>query len=280
MSLHSPTVFSPASVTCFFSPNLGETPLTTYSRGCAINIDIGVTAAIWPARSMQTTLNGQSVAIEPVQYVIKSLAPEPVCVAFETPLPLGCGFGVSAACCLTAAFGIARRYDLMLSRAELGLLAHEAEVISRTGFGDVASQLCGGLVLRSCEQGPLDAKTLGDFTDRLYYHSFGEIRTSKILDDQKSLHCIAKAGDDAIQWLASYRGLPTIGEVMDRSVTFAEDARLLTSRVRDIITKVQRSGGRAMMIMLGQSILATHPSDFTGPWVPCQIDKEGTRYIP
>ena len=280
MRAPTPIAFSPGSATCFFSPHIADTPLATYSRGCAINLDRGVTAAVAPAASMQILLNGRAVNIEPVRTVLEALAPEPVRITFETPLPLGCGFGVSAACCLTAAFALARRFDLGLSRMELGLIAHRAEVTHRTGFGDVNSQLCGGVVLRSCQRGPLDSVRLSAAPQELFYTVTGEIRTASVLSDPASLIAIARAGDDAVRWLEAERENPTVGAILDRAVTFSEAAGLLTSSlVRTAIGAVRRAGGHAMMIMLGQSVLATQPSD-SGTWTPCRIDGEGTRYLP
>ena len=151
MVLATPSAFSPGSVTCFFSPVVHESAEKTCSRGVAINLSHGVVAALRPATSILTTLNGRPIDLPPVRHVVETLAPEPVALQFETALPLGCGFGVSAACALTAAFAIARRYDLPSSRTELGMAAHVAEVVHRTGYGDVASQLCGGFVYRRCQ---------------------------------------------------------------------------------------------------------------------------------
>jgi pantoate kinase len=276
----SPIAFSPGSATCFFSPHIADSPLATYSRGCAINLDRGVTAAVAPAAAIQILLNGRAVSIEPVRTVLDAIAPEPVCITFETSLPLGCGFGVSAACCLTAAFALARRFDLGLTRMELGLLAHRAEVTHRTGFGDVNSQLCGGVVLRSCRRGPLDSVRLSAAPQELFYSVTGEIRTASVLSDPASLSAIAKAGDEAVRWLENERENPPLGAILDRAVIFSEGAGLLTSPlVRTAIADVRRAGGHAMMIMLGQSVLATQPAG-AGTWTSCRIDGEGTRYLP
>jgi hypothetical protein len=63
-------------------------------------------------------------------------------------------------------------------------------------------------------------------------------------------------------------------------VIFSEGAGLLTSPlVRTAIADVRRAGGHAMMIMLGQSVLATQPAG-AGTWTSCRIDGEGTRYLP
>lgn len=280
MRTGTPTAFSPASVTCFFRPTVGATPATTSSPGCALNLDAGVTAAVGPARAPEMLLNGRPVVIEPAASLIGALAPEPVRVVFETPLPLGCGFGVSAACCLSAALAIAGRYDLGLSRAELGLLAHRAEVEHRTGLGDVAAQLCGGVVLRRCRLGPLDAERLSPAAVPLQYCIFGEIRTSAVLDDPEALRRLREAGDRALRWVEGCKATVTIADLMDRSAAFAAEARLLDEGpVGRTIRGVREAGGHAMMIMLGRSVLATGAPVGPGPWTPCRIDERGTRYL-
>lgn len=278
--MSTPLAFSPGSLTCFFRPTVGPTAAETFSRGCAVCIDQGVTAAVEPAAAIGMTLNGRAVEIEPVRAVLAALAPEPVRVRFETPLPLGCGFGVSGACCLATAFALDRRFGQGMSRHELGLAAHAAEVGCRTGFGDVAAQLCGGVVARRCRTGPLDAEQLPLPTGPLFHHVTGEIRTSAVLGNPAALARIQAAGDAAMRWLEADPAGLTLDRIMDRSVEFAEAAGVLTSTaVRSAIAQVQAVGGHGMMILLGHSVLATAPAG-PGPWTACSIDPHGTRHLP
>lgn len=275
----NPIAFSPGSVTCFFRPTVGPTPADTFSRGVAVCIDQGVMANVRPAAEVGMTLNGRTVDIEPVRAVLELLAPEPVLVGFETPLPLGCGFGVSAACCLTAAFAVARHFDLPHTRAELGMIAHAAEVGCRTGFGDVAAQLCGGVVYRRCRTGPLDAEQLPVPPVPLFHLVTGEIRTSSVLGNPDALRRIQTAGDDTLGWLEAHRDTLTLDRLLDRSRAYAEAAGVITSQaVRTAIHNVRAAGGHATMILLGHSVLATRPA--VGAWTPCGIDSVGTRYLP
>jgi len=69
MVLATPVAFSPGSVTCFFSPVVHETPEATCSKGVAINLNHGVVAALEPAASIQTTLNGAAIDLPTVRHV-------------------------------------------------------------------------------------------------------------------------------------------------------------------------------------------------------------------
>lgn len=283
MTFPTPIAFSPGSITCFFSPNLGVSASTSYSRGCAINIDKGVTAGIQPSVSNITLLNGVRTNIGAVEAVISALAPEPITLHFETPLKLGFGFGVSAACCLTAVFAIAKRYGLPHSRTELGLIAHQAEVQSKTGLGDVAAQLCGGLVFRRCLTGPLDTEKVNIDSAKLYYQAFGELNTAEVLGSSQQLALIAKSGAEAVHWLKQHtqtKNAPSLAEILARSRQFADECHLISDdRVNKTIKSVLVEGGQATMIMLGQGVLSTHPAQTPSLWTECTIDEKGARWL-
>ncbi len=281
MAIPSAVAYSPGSVTCFFRPGLTGNPSTTFSRGCAITLDHGVSAAVRPAPSRRSYLNGRPVRIDPVDHVLDALAPEPVEVWFETPLPLGCGFGVSAACCLAAAFALGRRFDLPLSRHDLGMAAHIAEVNHRTGLGDVAAQLCGGVVYRRCQLGPLDCLPVDLSVSALYYRVFGDIATAKILQSAGMMRLIMERGEEATEWLKGRLNDVTLGEIFDRSLDFDRRVGLLQDpEVVGAIEDVCRDGGHALMILLGRSVLATRPAGDGQGWTACRVDQIGTRWLP
>ncbi len=280
MNITLPVGFSPASVTCFFSPKIGASASDTCSNGCAINLEQGVQARVQAASTTEIFFNGQNKSIAPVEYVIQRLSPEPVKISLESPLPLGCGFGLSAASCLSAALVIVKHYNLNLDRAELGNLAHEAEVIYKTGLGDVASQLCGGIVYRRCETGPLDSEQLAIAAQPVYFRIFDELETAKVLTNSQLVHRVAQTGKKATEWLVDNIGNLTLADILSHSHAFAQDAGLINNEaVKNCINAVLAQGGQATMIMLGQGVIATLPVGDTSQWIECQIDEQGTRYI-
>ncbi len=271
--------FSPASITCFFSPHIGSSPLDTYSKGCAINLSQGVTAKVEAASVRAILVNGESKSIAPVEYLIQKLAPEAVCVELETPLPLGCGFGLSAAACLAAAFAIVAKYNLKLSRQDIGMLAHKAEVFCKTGLGDVNSQLYGGVVFRHCQKGPLDSLRLSIKDAPLYYRVFGDIKTSDTLSNSSVVKIIAQEGALANDWVVNNMDNLSLEKIIARARDFAQQSNLITDqKVRQCIEDVVSHGGQATMIMLGQAVLSTKAIGDIELWTKTEIDQEGSRY--
>lgn len=275
-----PLAFSPGSATLMFLPVHGSTPMDTYAKGFAIALTDGVTASVRRAKRIRIHLNNREITLPPVRTVIERLALEPVEAYFETPLPLGCGFGVSAACTLTTAFALAKEFDYEFSREELARIAHEAEVTSGTGIGDVATQLTGGIVYRRGITGPFDCLSLPLHIEELFYCVFGPISTKEILANPKFQQTLRLEGSDAMTWLEANHQRMSITDLFQRSLTFAERTELLTDpQVRQIINKVQEGQGSATMIMLGQSVLATQCTDNDIEWQRCGIDTQGTRWV-
>ena len=262
-------------------PVFGPTREETVSRGLSFCLDRGVTTSVRLARSNQVVLNGQPIEIAPVQQVLDELAPEPVTAMLETPLPLGCGFGVSAAATLGAAFVLNRRFDLGRSVDQLAMLAHTAEVGHLTGIGDVAAQVRGGIVYRRCLAGPLDTVRLDHVTaTELAYICFGPLSTSRVLKSPSITAAIAAAGAKAVDWLDSHQRSVTIPSLLNRSLQFAEESHLLTSpSVREAIRQVRLDGGAATMVMLGKTVLATSAVPLDDRWQACKIDPQGVRLI-
>jgi pantoate kinase len=212
---------------------------------------------------------------------LSALAPEPVAAILETTLPLGCGFGVSAAAALALAFVLNERFELGRSVEQLALLAHGAEVSHRTGIGDVAAQVSGGIVYRRCQSGPLDVIRLEHVSaSGLQYISFGPLSTTRVLSSPLITAAITAAGARAVGWLEKNLRTVTIASLLDRSLQFAEESHLLTSpTVRNAIGKVRGAGGSATMVMLGKTVLATAPHLIDEQWTACRIDPLGVRLI-
>jgi pantoate kinase len=198
----TPQAYSPASVTCFFQPCPGPTPEATVSRGCAICLDRGVAAAVAPttARTHSVRLNGRPIGIAAVHDVLSHLALSPTLVELESPLPIGCGFGVSAAAALATAFALERRFESGRTREDLARIAHTADVVNRTGIGDVGAQLAGGVVHRRGRTGPFDCERLDVLDRSLFVRVFGPLATADVLASPAILEAIRREGAAALEW--------------------------------------------------------------------------------
>jgi pantoate kinase len=280
MPIPSPAAFSPGSVTCFFVPSVGTGVEDTSSPGCGINLSHGVTSAVRPATRSMVRLNGVELEFAPVRSVLAELAPESQEVFLESPLPLGCGFGVSAAAALTTALAVARRYDLGKSRQELAQVALRAEIEQRTGIGDVPTQVTGGVVCRRWRTGPFDAERLPVPSVPLYYCVFAPLATRDVLTNAGLVRMLASEGREALAWLERHLKAD-VAQILARSLAFARGVGLVTDpRVVQAIGEVEAKGGRATMVMLGHSVLASVPGKDESSWLRCDIDLSGTRYLP
>lgn len=269
--------FVPGHVTGFFTVDRGGDPTETGSRGAGLALSEGVTVTVRSAAETGVVLNGDPIAMEPVERVLDALdvAAE---VRGETDLPLGAGFGVSGAMSLGAALAAAEAFDRSLSVYELATVAHGAEVRSGTGLGDVVAQRHGGAPIRLEPGGPqrneMDAVPA---RARIEYVTFGELSTEDVIGGETD--ALTAAGERALSKLV---GDPTLATFFEASRAFSREAGLLTERVRDAIEDVAAVGGDAAMGMLGETVFArgTGLSDAGYDPAVCRIDPTGATLRP
>ena len=146
--------FAPAHITGFFAVTSDPDPLKAGSTGCGLCLECGVTARISTAPSStgtSITFNGNKIDLPPVEYVRDTLAgtgSSGLTMELTSDVPLGFGFGVSGAASLASALALNDALGLDLTMKQLAVYAHCAEVVNKTGMGDVAGQFAGGVVIR------------------------------------------------------------------------------------------------------------------------------------
>ena len=252
----SVTAFCPGHISGYFRRIEGESVAATGSIGAGIVISEGVTATVTPADATSVSVwrkeeSGKRVqyspASPPLEYVLKKLGVT-VSVMTECTLPIGAGFGLSAAALLATLSAVNQSNNLGLTSHEIAMLAHEAEVVHRTGLGDVAACRGGGRVVRN---GPGIDGAITRFFDLpgpLYAISFGPISTPSVLGSQEQMDRVTAAfpknpPEDA-------------GDFFTISRSFAERSGLLTSEAGAVIRKCTDNGIPASMTMLGDGVFA------------------------
>ena len=137
--------FAPAHVSGLFAVHDEDPdPLKKGSRGAGWSLDQGATAAVArdPGGRLAVRIGGQADAAPVTRLALERLAPgEPLAVDLRLDLPVGQGFGMSAAGTLAACLAAA---DLLGLEPERALeAAHAAEVLSGTGLGDAVGSWFG-----------------------------------------------------------------------------------------------------------------------------------------
>ncbi|HID42818.1 MAG TPA: GHMP kinase [Archaeoglobaceae archaeon] len=269
------TFFSPSSITCFFSVHKSKNPSQSGSTGVGITLDIGVTVKI-SGRGIK--VNGEKRDFPTVEYVMKKLGCEGI--EIEMDVPAGYGFGMSGASALASAFEINRAFELKKSFFELVDLAHEAEIVCRTGMGDVVCQSYGGVIVRKKAGAPSVCEIDRLFWDEELDFLFIEpMKTEEVLRNESKIQLINRYGELCLR---EFLSKPEIRNLFYLSKKFSEKTGLLDDELREIIEEVELHGGFASMVMLGRAIFTYNGYDVLrdyGEPFRAKISRYGVREV-
>jgi pantoate kinase len=210
-----------------------------------------------------------------LEYVLEKLGVT-VSVTTECRLPIGAGFGLSAAALLATITAVNQSNSLDMTSRDIAALAHEAEVVHRTGLGDVAACQGGGRVVRN---GPgIDAAIIRSFDlpEQLYAVSFGPISTPSVLGSPEQMDRVTAAFPPSP---------PVDAEDFFRiSREFAENSGLLTREAGAVIRQCAENHVPASMTMLGNGVFACGQKagkilSASGDVYTFTVAREGARII-
>ncbi len=287
------SVFVPSHITGFFEIIDNDNPLKKGSRGAGVVMDKGVTTKIKIGNGddIQIKINGKydpenSTITEKTIEIIKrdySLEDKKIKIDHHVQVPIGAGFGTSAAFALGTSMGISNILELPLSFNQKAQIAHIAELEMKSGLGDVIGEISGGIVLRLREGAPGVGETEKialDKTEDLYVitKTFGEIETSDIIEDPVCKRKINEMGHNLLQKLVNN---PEPGKFMELSRKFAENTGLMSQKVKGAVEILENETIGASMAMLGNTVFALSESRDVSieDTIVARIDNFGCRFI-
>ncbi len=242
--------FSPGHISGYFSKVVGKTAEGTGSIGAGLVLNEGVTATV--ERSDETEVVVVADGIEtigspPIEEALERMGVQAF-VRTESLLPMGSGFGLSAASLLAAITAANELFSLSMGMPEIARCAHEIEVLHGNGLGDVAAELGGGLVCRSSPgiNGVAGRLMVPEMPVAIV--SLSPISTQQVLASPESMEKIALA----------YPGRcpADIDDFFMLSRQFAESSGLITDPVRAILSACDDANVPASMTMLGEGVFA------------------------
>ena len=250
------SAFVPGHITGFFEIHDNPDPRRKGSTGCGIVVDGGINSTVTgDVDETEVFLDGIPVKAETTRSAIEQLIDFPVRVECTSSIPVGCGFGASAAGALSTAYALNDAFSLGLSSNQLVEAVHIAEVSNGSGMGDVEGQYFGGLPIRmspGCPPyGALDRVPAPTF--EIHCIVLGELSTGSVLNDPGIMKELNSAGRSALRSLLSY---PTLVNFMELSKQFTVKCGLASDRVMDAIEAVDSVGGMASQAMLGETVFA------------------------
>ena len=283
------TAFASGHISGFFEPVYNQDISRTGSRGAGINTTLGaisdVTIEPSTKQLFEIFINDKKTQDAVTKLTLKNLLGEnPVHVIVNTKLdlPIGQGFGMSAAGALSTALAVAKTTNL--SNSDAIKAAHFAEVQLKTGLGDVIACSFGGIEIRKSAGLPpwgIIEHIPGKY--ELVLCVIGKkLDTKNILTDSAKANKIAEYGKLCTKKILEN---PSIENLFSLSQSFTKKTGLADPKVSKAVDAANQFGN-ASMCMLGNSIFAIGKtnelckilSSFGVVYI-CNVDEVGFKII-
>jgi len=248
--------FCPGHISGYFKRVVGCDAATTGSIGAGIVITEGVLVRVALSKQISVRIcrKERSAALSvvahespPLTYAMTRLSIN-ASVTTECHLPIGAGFGLSAAALLATLTALDTLFELGMSEEEIASIAHETELIHHTGLGDVAACRGGGFVVRTHAGITAPVHRYFNLPGPIYAVSFGPIHTPSVLEAEERMEQVASAFPDTEP--------KNIEDFFRCSRVFAQRSGLLTPQVQTVLDRCDELNIPASMTMLGNGVFA------------------------
>ncbi len=266
--------FSPAGISSFFEicDRTKDGKLITDlekvgARGGGFSPDKGVTTEVildGPKRkNIEVFINDR---LSPEAYTTKNVVDQildlvsenyAITIRHKVDVPIGAGFGSSAAGALGTALAISRALGLNFTYNQLGRVAHVAEIKSRTGLGTVGPLLFGGCGL-TIEPGAPGFAILDripvpkDY--RLVVGTFRPYPTRDLFSSQQKREIINSQGQKTLKNIISD---PSLENFMIQCKIFSLKTGFATEKIQKLMGLSEKAGAIGVaQNMLGEAVHA------------------------
>lgn len=292
--------FSPAHITGFFKAELDQTarPEVQGSLGAGFSIRQGVTTTVEVQDSEFSdhtiTISGyQPDNTQVSEFVISEFLKNIqgsyfLKIHHDIKVPVGYGLGCSAAVALSLVYALNSAFRTNYTKEQLGMMAHNAEVMCRTGLGDVLASYHGGFEIRIKGGAPGigQIKKISSESYCAIMICFSPISTKQFLKDR--LASINGLGGKMVDKLVQSKN---IDQFHDYSIEFANYVDIITPKMRSVIDDLKNNGIRCGVALFGEtiftlvkpemeekvvSILEKYPD---GIIIKSKIDQVGARLV-
>jgi pantoate kinase len=268
------SAFCPAGISSFFQAVTTSPPPRSIGAACRIGargggfvIDKGVTTEVKITSTKKTgiavTINGKNapeanVTREVFKLILSKIKkPYQISVSHHVEVPIGAGYGASAAGAVSTAMALAKAFDLKMTLNQIAQIAHTAEIRCATGLGSVSGVIRGGAILILDPGAPgydrVDWLPMNP-THRIVTASFAPISKKDIIFAKDALQAVNREGQMVLRQILTN---PDPVRFMNLCRGFAEKAGFLSNRLAEVIENTMGAGALgATQNMIGDAFHA------------------------
>ena len=251
----SKSVFVPGHITGFFTIENHEIKLKNGSCGAGFLLSQGVKTTIEDSDELIIDVNqGDYTVVNEVLRVLEIT--HDFKITQDIQLPIGAGFGTSAASAFSLALAINEFLDLGYTKDLCGQIAHMVEVNLGGGLGDVIAQTGHGLVLRTQPGAPGVGEIKSFEHDvSIAWKTFGGIDTASVIQDPHHKQVISDVG---LKYLEYFEENPSLRNFLDFSNRFSDETDLMSQEVKSLVDYFNSMDDilGSSMAMLGNTVFA------------------------
>ncbi len=266
---HVTMLFAPESLRAKKFHNWRDV-LVIGSKGLGFSIDAGVVTEVYPAQGQsrqhevwfnkvkvplsQATVSNRALKL--LEEVVGKLPPTRIHHQFE--VPMGGGFGTSAAGVLGLLTGIRNLYELSVSDEELFQLAHAAEVLEKGGLGDVLALYHGGFEHR-IKAGAPGIGICRRYTDLeknfvVLVKFFSQLETKSVLNNVTIIQTIKDVGNKTLSMLLRQPTSPDLNFLREAIREFDLTVGMMDEQVLRELSRAWSDGFLAGQVMIGNAV--------------------------
>jgi pantoate kinase len=180
-----------------------------------------------------------------------------VTVNHAVEVPIGAGFGSSAAGALGTALALSRTLGLKFTYNQLGRMAHVAEVKCKTGLGTVGPIMLGGCIL-TVEPGAPGIAVIDRIPIRDDYMIVagvvGSTPTKQVLASAEKRREVNRWGRKTLEAILAE---PSVENFLTCCLEFADKTGFMTPRVKQLVKLAEKAGAvGAAQNMVGEAVHA------------------------
>jgi len=237
------------------------------ARGGGFGIQKGVTTEVCVSEAENSTIhvfiNGKPAPEAETTKTVVQMLLEKTCETYEVlikhkvDVPIGSGFGSSAAGALTTALALSKALGLNLTYNQIGRIAHVAEVKCKTGLGTIGPLMLSGCII-TVEPGAPGIAIIDRIPISTDYvivaGTFGPISTKEVLSSIEKRLAVNRWGRKTLEKILSE---PSLENFLACCRDFAEKTGFMTERVRTLIRLAEKAGAiGAAQNMVGEAVHA------------------------